>query len=99
MISKESVLKMHGLSILKYGGSDGVRDDGLLESAIARPYQTFVDGNKRTGFLAMLAILYKGNLEIIVPNDAVYKFAINISTGELKFEQIVDWLKQNTSSL
>jgi death-on-curing protein len=96
-----------------------------LESAIARPYQTFdgkdlyssvyekaaaiaesliinhpfVDGNKRTGFLAMLAILYKGNLEIIVPNDAVYKFAINISTGELKFEQIVDWLKQNTSSL
>ncbi|MBK8522551.1 MAG: type II toxin-antitoxin system death-on-curing family toxin [Ferruginibacter sp.] len=125
MISKESVLKMHGLSILKYGGSDGVRDDGLLESAIARPYQTFggedlyptayekaaaiaesliinhpfVDGNKRTGFLAMLAMLDEGNLEITVPNDAVYNFVIKISTGEIKFEQIVDWLKQNSSSL
>lgn len=125
MISKESVLKMHELSILKYGGSDGVRDDGLLESAIARPYQTFggedlypttyekaaaiaesliinhpfVDGNKRTGFLVMLAILDEGNLEITVPNDAVYNFVIKISTGDIKFEQIVDWLKQNTSSI
>jgi death-on-curing protein len=125
MISKESVLKMHELSILKYGGSDGVRDDRLLESAIARPYQTFggedlyptayekaaaiaesliinhpfVDGNKRTGFLAMLAILDEDNLEITVPNDAVYNFVIKISTGEIKFEQIVDWLNQNSSSL
>ncbi len=31
MISKESVLKIHELSILKYGGSVGVRDEGLLE--------------------------------------------------------------------
>jgi death on curing protein len=125
MISKESVLKMHELSILKYGGSNGVRDDRLLESAIARPYQTFggedlyptayekaaaiaesliinhpfVDGNKRTGFLAMLAILDEDNLEITVPNDAVYNFVIKISTGEIKFEQIVDWLNQNSSSL
>lgn len=125
MISKGSVLKIHGLSILKYGGSDGVRDDGLLESAIARPYQTFggedlyptayekaaaiaesliinhpfVDGNKRTGFLVMLGILDESNLEITVPNDAVYNFVIKISTGEIKFEQIVDWLNENSSSL
>lgn len=125
MISKESVLTLHELSIVKYGGSDGIRDEGLLESAMARSYQTFggadlyptacekaaaiaesliinhpfVDGNKRTGFLAMLAILNEGNLEISVPNDAVYTFVINISTGEIKFDQIVDWLKQNSSSL
>ena len=125
MLSIESVLKMHKLSIIKYGGSDGIRDEGLLESAIARPYQTFggedlypaayekaaaiaesliinhpfIDGNKRTGFLAMLAILNEGNLEIVVPNDVVYNFVIDISTGEAKFEQIVKWLKQNTSSV
>lgn len=125
MISKESVLRIHRLSIIKYGGSDGVRDKGLLESAIARPYQTFggedlypavcekaaaiaesliinhpfVDGNKRTGFLAMLAILNEGNLKITASNEAVYNFIIDISTGELKFEQIVEWLKQNTSAL
>ncbi len=41
MISKEEVLRLHHLSIVKYGGSDGIRDEGLLESALARPYQTF----------------------------------------------------------
>jgi death on curing protein len=41
MITKEVVLRLHELSILKYGGGDGTRDEGLMESAIARPYQTF----------------------------------------------------------
>jgi len=125
MISKESVLRIHELSIAKYGGSEGIRDEGLLESALARPYQTFdganlyptayekaaavaesliinhpfVDGNKRTGFLTMLAILSEGNLVITVPNDAIYDFTIAISTGDLKFEQLVEWLKANTASL
>ena len=65
-----------------FGGSSGVRDIGLLESAIARPFQTFggedlyhspfakaaavaesliinhpfVDGNKRTGIIVMIAL-------------------------------------------
>lgn len=124
MMTKETVLRLHELSIIKYGGSQGIRDEGLMESAIARPFQTFggedlystvfekaaaiaesiiinhpfVDGNKRTGFLAMLAILHEGKIEINASNDDVYAFVITISTGKVKFEQIVDWLKQNTSS-
>jgi death on curing protein len=123
MITKEIVLQLHELSIITYGGSKGIRDEGLMESAIARPYQTFggedlyptaiekaaaiaesiiinhpfVDGNKRTGYLAMLAILEQGKLEIRATNDEVYLFVITISTGELKFEQIIEWLKANTT--
>lgn len=41
MITKEIVLRIHELSIQKFGGSPGTRDTGLMESAIARPYQTF----------------------------------------------------------
>ena len=41
MITKEIVLRLHTLSIAQFGGSHGTRDEGLLESAIARPYQTF----------------------------------------------------------
>jgi death-on-curing protein len=41
MIAKETLLKLHELSIIKYGGSMGIRDEGLMESAIARPYQSF----------------------------------------------------------
>ena len=31
------VLAMHMVLIKKYGGSDGIRDMGALESAVARP--------------------------------------------------------------
>ncbi len=41
MIKIEVVLGVHKVLIRKYGGADGVRDQGLLESAIKRPYQTF----------------------------------------------------------
>ena len=41
MILLEDILNLHKYSIQKYGGSEGLRDSGLLESAIARPFQTF----------------------------------------------------------
>jgi death on curing protein len=41
MILKEDVLDLHRKSIERYGGSHGIRDIALLESAIARPMQTF----------------------------------------------------------
>lgn len=41
MISKQEVLEIHSILIEQFGGSNGVRDQSLLESAINRPYQTF----------------------------------------------------------
>lgn len=41
MITIETILKIHRFSILKYGGVNGVRDIGLLQSSITRPFQTF----------------------------------------------------------
>ena len=41
MITIKIILRLHDLSIINYGGSQGIRDQGLMESAIARPYQTF----------------------------------------------------------
>ena len=41
MILLEEVLVYHTALIKKYGGSDGIRDDGLLLSALARPFITF----------------------------------------------------------
>lgn len=37
----EQVLKVHQSLIERYGGSDGIRDVGLLESAIAQPEAMF----------------------------------------------------------
>jgi len=36
-IPKDTVLGIHSKSIAAYGGSGGVRDEGLLESALDRP--------------------------------------------------------------
>jgi prophage maintenance system killer protein len=35
MITKEIVLRLHELSIQQFGGAKGIRDEGLMESAIA----------------------------------------------------------------
>ena len=38
-LSKEQLLLMHEQLIDRYGGSYGVRDEGLLDSALATPFQ------------------------------------------------------------
>ena len=45
MISVNNVLTIHQLLVTSFGGSQGVRDRMLLESALARPLQTF-DGKE-----------------------------------------------------
>lgn len=40
-ISKEALLILHDRSIALHGGAPGLRDDGLLESALARPINRF----------------------------------------------------------
>ena len=40
-LTKKQVLSMHSSLIAATGGSDGIRDDDLLESALEAPFQTF----------------------------------------------------------
>lgn len=40
-ISKQTVLVLHDRSIALHGGAAGLRDEGLLESALARPANRF----------------------------------------------------------
>lgn len=39
----EDVLRIHARQIEKFGGTSGIRDLGLLESALAQPQATFSD--------------------------------------------------------
>lgn len=45
MIDINEVEKIHYILIENFGGAKGIRDRGILESAINRPYQTF-DGKE-----------------------------------------------------
>ena len=122
MILINDVLSLHQYSIDKYGGANGIRDEGGLKSAIARPFQTFdgsdlnatifekvaalgesliinhsfIDGNLRTGFLAMATLLIDNGLMLIATQEDAYDFIIKVSTGELRFDGMVIWLKENT---
>lgn len=41
MIDFETALKIHNLLIDEFGGTRGIRDRSLLDSALNRPFQTF----------------------------------------------------------
>jgi hypothetical protein len=55
-ISKKALLLLHELSLTEFGGVPGLRDEGLLDSALARPRNAWAYNNEST--LAGLAASY-----------------------------------------
>jgi death-on-curing protein len=66
LISLEELVWVHTVAVTEFGGSQGIRDRGLLESAIARPLATFGGNNlydtpfKRAAALAESLVLNHG---------------------------------------
>ncbi len=54
-IPKESALAMHERQLAEHGGLPGVRDEGLLESALARPRNLFFYSEKPVDMPRMAA--------------------------------------------
>lgn len=54
-MDREGLLRLHEESLVAFGGAPGLRDEGLLESALARPQQPFAYGEPD---LASLAAAY-----------------------------------------
>ena len=119
-ISKEKVLLLHKLIAEETGGGIGVRDIGLLESAINNAYATFggeylykskeekaaslgfslisnhafVDGNKRIGVYVMLTFLEAEGIKMNCNNDDVVHLGLSVAAGEMKYDEILDWIKR-----
>ena len=41
LLSKQQLIAIHDQIVLATGGTTGIRDEGLLDAAIAAPWQTF----------------------------------------------------------
>ena len=119
-LMKQAVLAFHAECIRAYGGSDGVRDDGLLESALARPKHLFhyekadllrlaaayavgiaknhpfVDGNKRTAFLAATVFLERNGVAFGAEPGAAAVFMLGVADGSLDEVAFAAWLRDNT---
>ncbi len=114
-------LAIHAHQIARYGGALGLRDRGVLESALAMPAATFggeylhpslheqgaaylfhlvknhpfVDGNKRTGFLAAYSFLYVNGLEIVADEAEVIVQCLSLAASEIDEAEFAAWLREN----
>jgi death-on-curing protein len=125
MITLQEVLQLHTYSIDDFGGSHGIRDTGLLESAVERPSATFggeefyptaftkaaailesivknhpfVDGNKRTGWLACVVMMRLYDYKFTLSQDDAYDFVIRVASSHLEFENIVEYIEMNVKRI
>jgi len=118
----KSIIKIHDQQILLFGGSYGVRDKGLLESAIAMPLGTFdgeylhgtifemaaaylfhicknhpfVDGNKRTSYVAMETFLIINDYLLDSNTDDLENLVLDTATGKLTKNNIAEFLRKKS---
>lgn len=59
-IPKSVILALHLRQLAEHGGSDGLRDEGLLDSALARPQQLWSYGAPAPDLCALAASLATG---------------------------------------
>lgn len=118
-LSAGEVLALHSLVIEESGGSHGVREMALLESALGAPQQTFggealhadvfaqaaallrsialnhpfVDGNKRSAFMATFVFLQLNGQDFAAPESEVVEYMVRVAAQKPPLEAIADWLR------
>ena len=55
----------------------------------------FVDGNKRIGMYVLLIFLEVNSKDIRPTNEEVARVGISVASGEMKYEELLDWIKAN----
>lgn len=117
-LTPRMVTAIHAQAIALVGGSRGIRDQGLLESALDRPrnlaaYGTsptafdlaaaycvgivgnhpFVDGNKRTGYLAAHTFLELNGHDVAPEEADIVTVIMGVADGTFDDAVVADWLK------
>jgi death-on-curing protein len=57
----------------------------------------FLDGNKRTGFAAATLFIKLNGYQLIVTNEEVIKFVLEVARSEHSIDEIADWLQIYTT--
>lgn len=117
-LSVERIKQIHHLMIEETGGMDGIRDEGLLESAVNAPFQTFddvplyrtieakaarlgyslisnhafIDGNKRTGMMAMLLFLELNGAGKVYTDEEIIRVGLALADGSMDDKALLDWI-------
>ena len=55
----------------------------------------FVDGNKRIGMYVLLTFLETNGVKLRPTNEEVARVGIAVAAGEMKYEELLDWILDN----
>ena len=118
-LSERIVLDLHDMQLAQHGGAAGVRDPGLLQSALARPLNlasygepdtvdlavsyaiaiarnhSFVDGNKRAAFMAMVLFLALNGMELDAPEPDAVVAMQEMAAGGLTDAEFTLWVREH----
>ena len=121
-IDKRLLLLLHDESLSMHGGASGRRDEGLLDSALARPVNIvaygepdvadlaaacgfglaknhpFIDGNKRTAFLAVGLFLRLNGQRLVASQTDATLGMLQVAGSELSEPALADWLRKNMAA-
>jgi death-on-curing protein len=117
-LSRELILAVHDEQLAEHGGSTGLRDPGLLDSALARPLNRaaygepdvaelaalyamaiarnhpFVDGNKRTAYVALETFLALNGCVFAASDAEAVVMMLDMASGEAADEEFTAWVRQ-----
>ena len=121
-ISKAVILAVHDEQLAEHGGGEGVRDEGLLDSALARPpnrsaydqkadlaalaaaytfgiarNHPFIDGNKRTAYVAMELFLHLNGVELTASDHDAVLTMVKLAAGEIGEDELAIWIRANSA--
>ncbi len=120
-ITRAVILAVHDEQLAEHGGGTGLRDEGLLDSALARPQNRrgydpnadacalaasyafgiarnhpFVDGNKRTAFVAAELFLELNGVTLKAEDGDCVIVMLRLAAGEIGEDEFADWLRANS---
>lgn len=118
-LSFKLVHAVHEKQLVEHGGPSGIRDEGLLASALARPRNSalnessdaaslaasyafgiarnhpFVDGNKRTAFVAMEVFLDLNGFELDISDEAAVLNMLDFAAGQVEESVFAQWIRDH----
>jgi death-on-curing protein len=122
-LNRESIYAIHSMSISRFGGGDGLRDENAFENSLNRPLQhfcygdptpsifelaavycsgivkshPFIDGNKRTGFMAAYSFLGINGYRFEASEEETALQILALADSRLSDEELTEWLAANCS--
>jgi death-on-curing protein len=112
---------VHLEQLAEHGGAPGTRDEGLFESALARPQNLalygepdvfdlaaayavglaknhpFIDGNKRTAYVAMELFLMLNGQELTADDASATLTMLSVAAGDIDEPTLAQWLRDHTA--